>query len=1436
MVRVVDNISTPGILEIDDTLKRSFSQTVKDFADEYLGFKDLPFNRRAIWGIYGLILLVFLLQAPGREVFDTKLDLIVNPLGLLSSLIHVWDGARYQGYLQDQYIGYAFPMGPFFALGWLFSIPMWIVQRLWMAAVFTVAFWGMIRLLEELNFGSGRTRLFGAMAFALYPTFTILIGSTSYEILPGALLPLYLLPLVKGAKGGSVAKAGLTSAAVVLFMGGVNATATAVNMLLPLLFLLTRKMNQRTIGLLKWWLFGTGLAVLWWLLPLLFLGGYGFNFLPYVEQARTTTSTMSATEVLRGAGNWTAYLDFGFLKHTATEVLAGGGDPNPTLDAAHPWIQSGWVMAVYPISIIGTCILGALGLAGMALRNLKEATWLRISLSLCILYAMTGYWGHLGGPLSHFIQNILNGPLAPLRNIYKVEPTIAVIFIIATVQLLEIFNRNLKLRWNIKRRISAGTFTLIGAILLLLSISIPYTTGKVLNGNSFTAVPSYWTQVAQFLNNYSPNEPALMIPASSQGMYVWGTPVDEPLEPLAGSPWTTQDIVPYGGAGNRRFLDAIQTAFSSGNAFTSMGTYLARAGINYLIVRNDLNWEASGSPSPAKVHQVLQQIGFVPVANFGPQIPSQDYITSGQNGTTPKIDPKYPAVQIYTSQANINQFLPNYPVVSLPVSKTVLVSGGPGSLMQLTAQGLISNQPVILTGNSIPAILKMKPEWISTDTLRRQQIDFGQINNNASYTLTQNEDAPLGSPGVGGGNLVKQILPFAALNHQTVAVITGVKSLSASSYGSWYFTLPQEGPFAAFDGNSNSAWVAGSVNGSVGQWIQADMTTPINVSQISVEMLIDGDPQRQIATSLTVSTNNGSITTPVNAINSPQFLQVPPGPSNFIRITVAGAQGGIPGGPGVGIREINIPGIVVQRFLATPADIAPGLDKLQGFSLSTMAQSVNFTSGAAYPALARIITLQQSENVQITGQALPVPSPALNSMLAPQSPIKITASSTYANLPRFNVGNLLYPKADYAWIAGTSNPTINLSWGQNRTLSQIKFLFTTNFAANPLKVKIQTENSTQTVPISQSGVANFSPITTSSIKLSFPVIQKNIAVNQLTGEVGQLPVGLSGIRIPALADLMPKQLNVNQKFDLACGQGPQLDIDGATYQTKVSGTVGDLLQAYPVQIALCINNPIPLSKGAHFVVNQPSNIPFSISSLAIAPQQLLSTPKAITQLTSNRTISVTNWQNEHRTIYIGPGSQSYIEIHENFNKGWQATLNGQILTPVTLDGWQQGFIVPQGQGGVITLTYLPDFLYNIVIGVGIAAVILLLFLLGLTLFNRINQSENFEESTANKVKSKVLFFLLAAATIFLVGGPAVILVPLIAFISYRTADRYMIPKIAFGALTLAGLISAFHIGLNAQSGVGSFGFIAQGLSLLALSCALLPVFDRDDPIKSWLRT
>src|SRR5260221_9895697 len=133
-------------------------------------------------------------------------------------------------------------MAPFFLAGQLLRMPVWLIERLWLSLLFAVGFWGMTKLATALRIGSDSSRLLAGVAFALWPTFTIVIGSTSAAALPGLLAPWAVLPLVTSlGRGRPTALVGASPRSVVriLPMGVLYAASTLTALLLPGIFILT---------------------------------------------------------------------------------------------------------------------------------------------------------------------------------------------------------------------------------------------------------------------------------------------------------------------------------------------------------------------------------------------------------------------------------------------------------------------------------------------------------------------------------------------------------------------------------------------------------------------------------------------------------------------------------------------------------------------------------------------------------------------------------------------------------------------------------------------------------------------------------------------------------------------------------------------------------------------------------------------------------------------------------------------------------------------------------------------------------------------------------------------------------------------------------------------------------------------------------------------
>jgi arabinofuranan 3-O-arabinosyltransferase len=70
-----------------------------------------------------------------------------------------------------------------------------------------------------------------------------------------------------------------------------------------------------------------------------------------------------------------------------------------------------------------------------------------------------------------------------------------------------------------------------------------------------------------------------------------------------------------------------------------------------------------------------------------------------------------------------------------------------------------------------------------------------------------------------------------------------------------------------------------------------------------------------------------------------------------------------------------------------------------------------------------------------------------------------------------------------------------------------------------------------------------------------------------------------------------------------------------------------------------------------------------------------------------------------------------LVVPESINPGWVArTETGSRLVPVTVNGWQQGWVLPADAAGTITLTFGSNWLYRVGLAGGLALLPLLALL------------------------------------------------------------------------------------------------------------------------------
>jgi arabinofuranan 3-O-arabinosyltransferase len=1265
-------------------------------------------------------------QSPGQVSPDTKLDLTANPLRFLARATNLWNSELPFGQAQNQAYGYLFPHGSFFVLGHLLGVPGWITQRLWWALLLSVGFWGLLRVAETLGIGSPASRVIGAAAFALSPRVLTTLGSISSETLPMMLAPWVLLPTILALRASTdrsvralAAQAGLA----VALMGAVNAIATLAGCLPAVIWWACHRPNRLWWRYTAWWLLALGLAMLWWVVALVLLRDVSPPFLDFIESAGVTTQWSSLTEILRGTDAWTP-----FVAPTAT-----AGAPLVTGSAA----------------ILGTCLVAAAGLAGLASPGMPARGRLVAMLLVGVVLMAAGYSGGLGSPLAHEIQAFLDAAGAPLRNMHKLGSVIRIPLVLGIAQLLgriplpgwgpgsaplSVWLRAFAHPERDKR----VAVTVVVLTALMVSTSLAWT-GRLTPPGAFSAIPRYWYDAADWLSEHnsgsrtgSPTPGRVLVaPGAPFATQVWGTTHDEPLQVLGSGPWGVRDSIPLTPPQTIRALDSVQRLFAAGRPSVGLADTLARQGISYVVLRNDLDPETSRSARPILVHRAIEgSPRLQKVAQFGAPVgPGTLAGFVADSG----LRPRYPAVEIYRVAVEGDPGAPYF----ADTDQLARVDGGPEVLLRLDERRRLLGQPplgpVLMTADARSARLPM-PAGAGvtvTDTPVARETDYGRVDQHSSairavgdarHTFNRVPDYP-----VPGADTV-----FGAWTGGRITV-----SSSSSDSTAMPDVAPATSPAAAVDGDSATAWVSNALQAAVGQWLQVDFDHPVSKGAITItpSATAVGAQVRRIL----IETANGSTTLRFDEPGKPLAVALPYGETPWVRVTAAGTDDGSPGVQ-FGITDLSITQYDASGF-AHPVSLrhtaqVPGPPPgaaVAGWDLGSellgrpgCAQAADSVRCAASLALApeepvnfsRTLTVSAPVSVKPTVWVRPRQGPKLADLIAEPNTTRAQGDSDVVDI----LGSA-YAATDgdpaTSWTAPQrvvqhkSPPTLTVTLPRPTEVAGLRVapsrsalpahptLVAVNLGDGPQVRELKKEDGPQTLSLK--------PRVTDTLSISLldweDVIDRNaLGFDQLKppglAEVAVLDAGGNPIAPADAARNRAREITVD------CDHGPVIAVAGRFVHTSIHTTAGALLDGGPLPALTCDRDPIALPAGQQELLISPG-AQFIVDGAQLSAPTAAELPHA-----TGVRAHTGAWSPSRREVQAPASPTSRVlVIPESINPGWVArTSTGTRLTPVAVNGWQQGWLVPAGNPGTITLTFASNSLYGAGLAVGLALLPLLAML------------------------------------------------------------------------------------------------------------------------------
>jgi arabinofuranan 3-O-arabinosyltransferase len=614
-----------------------------------------------------------------------------------------------------------------------------------------------------------------------------------------------------------------------------------------------------------------------------------------------------------------------------------------------------------------------------------------------------------------------------------------------------------------------------------------------------------------------------------------------------------------------------------------------------------------------------------------------------------------------------------------------------------------------------------------------------------------------------------------------------------------------------------------------------------------------------------IETANGSSTLRFDEAGKPLTVALPYGETRWVRLTAAGTNDGS-AGVQFGITDLSITQYDASGF-AHPLNLrhtvlVPGPPLGSAITGWDLGSELLGRPGCAQAPdgvrCAASMTLVPEEPVNFS-RTLTVPSPvSVTPMLwvrprqGPKLADLIAAPNTiraHGDSDAVDILGSAYAATDgdpaTAWTAPQrvvqhkTPATLTLTLPRPTEVTGLRLVPNrSTLPAHPTMVAVNLGDGPQVRELRPGGDAMDEPQTL----LLKPRVTDSVTLSLLDWEniIDRNALGFDQLKPPGLADvavlgadgspIAPADATRNRSREIVvdCDHGPVIAVAGRFVHTSIRTTAGALLDGEPVPAIACDRDPIALPAGQQELLISPGD------AFVVDGAQLL-TPAAAELPGSANPLPVPAatgaWGPDRREVRAPESATTRVlVIPESINPGWLArTSTGARLTPVAVNGWQQGWVVPAGNPGTITLTFASNSLYRAGLAVGLA----LLPLLALLALWRTRQRRADDPPAQPWDPGAWAAVGVLAAGAVIAGAAGVVVVCAALGLRYALRNRQsdgIIVGLSAGGLILAGAALSRHPWRSVDGYAGHSANV-QLLALISLAVLAASVVSMPDRVR-----